>query len=196
MPDELQLNAVRALRQSVSLPGTSALFRAGAGGIVAGAVGTVAMDLLWYRRGRKAGSRTRFWDWETAAQTRGYDHASAPAKTAQRLAGMVGVELPPSSARAATDVMHWAMGTSWGAAYGVSRGTWPSDPPAFPRAALLAGAFPVAVFTFSYVTLGALGVYEPIWKYPARVVLDDFTAHLLYGAVTAATCEVVGHLSR
>ena len=38
----------------------------------------------------------------------------------------------------------------------------------------------------SYVILPLAGVYEPIWKYDAKTLAKDLSAHLVYGAVTAA----------
>jgi len=39
-------------------------------------------------------------------------------------------------------------------------------------------------FTNSYATLGALGVYEPIWEYDRETLLKDLSAHLVFGLGT------------
>jgi hypothetical protein len=38
----------------------------------------------------------------------------------------------------------------------------------------------------SYVVLPLAGVYQPIWKYDARALADDLSAHVVFGVVTSA----------
>src|SRR5207302_959971 len=49
-------------------------------GLVAGVVGTAAMDLLWFKRQRDAGSTTSFPDWEFGKGINSFDDAPAPAQ--------------------------------------------------------------------------------------------------------------------
>ena len=76
--------------------------------------------------------------------------------------------------------MHWATGIGWGLQYGVlanrtAKHRW-----------LPAAALGPAVWLTSYAVLPLAGVYEPIWKYDARTLGKDLSAHLVYGATTGA----------
>lgn len=156
-------------------------------GAVAGAAGTAAMDALWYWRYRRGGGTQGVVGWETADGTTSYKDASAPARTAQLAAKKLGgVDLPDSSARAATNLVHWSTGAAWGGAYGVVRELLPE---AY-RPVWAVGFGPV-VWTQSYAVLGVLGIYEPIWTYSAKVLWQDLSAHLAYGLTTAATYELL-----
>lgn len=152
-----------------------------AAGAVAGAAGTAAMDLVLYRRYRRGGGKERFGRWELAGDVMGWDEASAPGQLGRKaLRQVTGDEPPDEWARPITNIVHWATGIGWGVAYGVlasatSRRFW--------FRALALG--PVAWLS-GYVLLPLAKVYEPIWKYDARTLADDLSAHLVYGA-TAAT---------
>lgn len=141
-------------------------------GALAGMVGTVAMDLLWWQRSRRSGSDDDFLTWEfTAADS--FDDAGAPAQVGRRAAGLVGVELPDESAGTTTDVVHWLTGVGYGIAHGlVHDGRHPV------AGGLLTGA---GAFANSYASLGALGIYDPIWEYDPETLAKDFSAHLLFG---------------
>lgn len=150
--------------------------RSVAAGAVAGAVGTLAMDLLWYGRFRKGGGTQDFVSWETSEGTVDYEHAAAPARTAQAVAALAGVELPDASARTVNNLVHWGTGIGWGEAHGfVSALTGVTSPLMGPVTAVLAWAT-------SYVVLPKLGVYQPIGEYDRDVLLQDLTAHLTFGA--------------
>lgn len=84
-----------------------------AAGAVAGALGTVAMDLVWYTRYRSGGGEDGFLDWEFATSTSSFEAAAAPGTVAAKLAGAVGVELPDDAAGTTTNALHWV--TAWGA---------------------------------------------------------------------------------
>jgi hypothetical protein len=147
-------------------------------GAAAGAAGTVAMDLLWYYRYRRGGGTHGFWDWETAAGLEGYDTSSAPAQVGRKLFhALTGEDPPASSARLATNIMHWYTGIGWAAVYGLRQ-------PHSPRPALTAAAFGPVVWASSYAMLPAMGIYKPIWKYDAKTLWQDFGAHLTYGSTT------------
>ena len=54
-------------------------------GVLAGMVGTVAMDLLWYRRYKRDGGEDGLLDWEFSAGTESYEQVGAPAQVGKRL---------------------------------------------------------------------------------------------------------------
>ncbi|UOE44997.1 hypothetical protein [Agromyces larvae] len=154
-------------------------------GIVAGALGTAAMDVLWYRRYRRQGGRERFPSWESAAGVTTWDTASAPGQVARKVAELVTGDTPPDAwARPATNAVHWATGIGWGITHGVARSA-SSHPGA------LAAALGPAAWLTSYAILPVLKVYRPIWKYDARTLGEDFTAHLVFGLAAAAAHEIL-----
>ncbi|MEX1163643.1 MAG: hypothetical protein WEB03_08690 [Nitriliruptor sp.] len=147
-------------------------------GVVAGALGTLAMDLVWYRRYRRGGGEDTFAGWEFATSTSSFDEASAPGQVGHKLASTLGVTLPDHTAGLTTNVMHWLAGVGYGAAHGL----------VFPRRGPVVGglATGVGAFANSYATLGAMGVYQPIWEYDTQVLAKDLSAHLLFGLVAGA----------
>ncbi len=62
--------------------GTAATVRHG---LLAGVAGTLAMDLVWFRRYRRSGGGEGFADWELATSTTGFEGAAAPAQVGKRL---------------------------------------------------------------------------------------------------------------
>lgn len=155
-------------------------------GALSGAAGTLAMDLVWYRRYRKGGGGDGFAAWELSRSTKSFEEAGAPAQVGKRLAALAHVDLPDEAAAATNNVVHWATGVQWGAAYGLlaaRRGK------ADPVSGMVLGL--VACST-SYVVLPALGIYKPIWEYDRATLLQDYSAHLAFGAVTGvATCMLM-----
>ena len=148
-------------------------------GVVAGLIGTLAMDLVWYSRYRKSGGEDSFARWDLAADVEDYDHASAPAQVGKRIAeGLLQTELDPKTARPMTNIVHWATGAGWGAAHGVVNGSM-AAPTAL--SGLVTGA---VAWATSYATLGPIGVYKPIWEYDAATLWKDLSAHLAFGATT------------
>lgn len=154
-------------------------------GTIAGAAGTLAMDLIWYRRYRSGGGTQPFMAWETSDGTTGYENAAAPARTAKAVADMAGVRLPDNSARAANNAVHWLTGLTWGQAHSVVSGVSGSSHP------LLGLATAVVAWTTSYLVLPRLGVYRQISEYEPQVLWQDLSAHLVYGV----TLGVVYRLS-
>jgi hypothetical protein len=163
------------------------VIRAAALGVLAGVTGTLAMDTLWYRRYRRGGGETGFRDWESAAGLEGWDEAPAPAQVGRKLARVVlRRDLPGDRARLVTNVMHWSYGAAWGAGLGVltaARGT--AGPP------WRGVAFGLAVWGSDYVTLPLAGVYQPIWRYDAKTLAKDASAHVVYGTVTDLVVRAV-----
>jgi hypothetical protein len=93
-------------------------------GLVAGAVGTAAMDTLLYVRYRRGGGKEGFRRWEFSGDVRGWDDAPAPAQVGRRLVdGVFQRTLPDSKARLVNNITHWAYGIVAGASYGVLAGS-------------------------------------------------------------------------
>ena len=150
-------------------------------GAVAGAVGTAAMDLLLYRRYRRDDGKDSLWQWEFADGVMSWDEASAPGQLGQKLERLVTRRPPPDHwARTTTNVMHWATGIGWGMQYGALAGR------SSRHRVLGALALGPAVWLSGYVILPLAGVYKPIWKYDARTLGNDLSAHLVYGGATSA----------
>jgi hypothetical protein len=148
-------------------------------GAAAGLAGTLAMDLLWYRRYRRDGGEDGFLAWETSAGTKSYDEAGAPAQVGKRIVeGYRQRELPPQSARSMNNAVHLLTGVGWGALHGIastSSGRLPAT------AGLATGA---AAWAASYAMLAPAGVYKPMWEYPPGVLWKDLSAHLVFGLGT------------
>ena len=149
-------------------------------GLVAGAVGTAAMDLLLFARYRRGGGAAPFADWELSAGLTSWEDAPAPAQVGKRLVeGLFAIELPPERVPLVNNVMHWGYGIANAAQYGIVAGSLRE-----PR--IRYGlAFGAGVWAGGYVILPAAKLYEPIWKYDARTLADDLSAHLVYGLTTA-----------
>jgi hypothetical protein len=153
-------------------------------GVVAGAVGTLAMDLTWYRRYRSGGGNQGFIPWETSEGTTGYEEAAAPARTAKAVADMVGIELPDASARTMNNVVHWLTGLSWGGAHGtVVAAARTSNP-------LIGLATAVTAWATSYAVLPKLGIYEQMSEYDNDVLWKDLSAHLVFGAALGLSYRI------
>ena len=155
-------------------------------GAVSGAVGTAAMDLLWYRRYRRDGGQDSAWRWESVEGVTTWDEASAPGQLGEKVERLVTGHAPPDRwARPTTNLVHWATGAGWGLQYAALTAR-PSKYPV--RRALALG--PTA-WLAGYVILPLAGVYKPIWDYDARTLGKDLSAHLLYGATTSAAFAVL-----
>ena len=149
-------------------------------GVVAAAAGTVAMDSLWYRRYKRAGGQSDPLAWEFATGLNDWEKAPAPAQVGKRLAeAYLRRELGPEYAQLTTNVMHWGYGLFWGNAYGILIGSRRSRNP------ILGLPFGAAVWSFGYAVLPLGKFYKPIWKYDAKTLWKDLSAHLVYGVTTA-----------
>lgn len=158
-------------------------------GVVAGAVGTLSMDLLWYRRYRSGGGTQSFTPWETSEGTTDYEAAPAPARTAQAVAGIVGFELPDGSARAVNNLVHWLTGLAWGKVHGLTAHAIGSSNP------LLGLGTAVLAWGTSYAVLPRLGVYEDLAEYEPEVLWQDLSAHLVYGAALGLSFRAISSRS-
>ncbi|MBV8997526.1 MAG: hypothetical protein JO304_00605, partial [Solirubrobacterales bacterium] len=89
-------------------------------GLVAGAVGTAAMDTFLFARYRRNGGESGAKKWESSAGVTSWEEAPAPAHVGKRLVeGLFCIELAPSRARLVNNVMHWTYGILNGAQYGI-----------------------------------------------------------------------------
>lgn len=151
-------------------------------GAAAGAVGTLAMDLVWYARYRHGGGEDGFVDWEFSASTKSWDDAGAPAQVGRRVAeGFLQRKLPDEAAAMTNNAVHWATGLQWGAVYGLVAGSAMRHPNPVAGAALGAAAFAT-----SYTLLPLAKLYRPIWEYDVKTLAKDLTGHLVFGLGTAA----------
>jgi hypothetical protein len=160
-------------------------------GLVAGAVGSAAMDLVWYWQYQRSGGKSHPLDWEFSAGLRAWDSAPAPAQLGKHLyEGFFQRELPADRAALTNTIMHWGYGMSWGGLYGVVAGSLRCPRVIF---GLPLGA---GIWASSYILLPLAKVYKPIWKYDAQTLLKDFTAHLAYGFGTAGAFALLARLVR
>lgn len=150
-------------------------------GAIAGAVGTLSMDLLWYYRYKQGGGEDDFVDWEFSAGTESYDEAGAPAQVGKRvLEGYLGRSLKPSSAGFVNNVVHWLTGIGWGTLYGVVAGSTKSPKIAY------GPALGATAWTGAYAMLAPSAIYQPMWEYDPETLGKDLSAHLVFGLGTAA----------
>jgi hypothetical protein len=159
---------------------------AAARGVVAGAVGTAAMDALLFARYRRAGGDSAFEAWESSAGLDSWDQAPAPAQVGKRLVeGLFQRELAPERSRLVNNVTHWGYGLLGGIQYGLVAGSLKA-----PRVRY-GLPFGASVWAAGYVILPAAKLYKPIWEYDATTLTKDLTAHLVYGLGTAAALQLL-----
>ncbi len=151
-------------------------------GVIVGAVGTTAMDLLLFRRARasEGESAGSFVSWEFSTGADSFDAVGAPAAVAQRVASAAHHPIPGRHAGLANDAMHWATGLSWGMAGAVLASV--SSLPSLATGVVVG----LAAFGATYAVLAPLGIYDPIWEYDVGTLWDDLSAHLVFGAVTGS----------
>ncbi|HUZ78634.1 MAG TPA: hypothetical protein VMV93_13730 [Chloroflexota bacterium] len=154
-------------------------------GLVAGAMGTLAMDGLWYVRYRAGGGHSGFGAWEFSAGLT-WDQAGAPAQVGKRLAeGFLQRPLPATAAPLTNNVVHWGYGMLWGALFGLVAGS------ARRQRLVFGPLFGALVWLSSYVSLPAAGLYKPLWEYDRQTLAKDLSAHLTYGAATGAVLRLL-----
>lgn len=156
-------------------------------GVLAGIVGTAAMDLLWYRRYKRDGGEDGLLDWEFSAGTESYEQVGAPAQVGKRLVeGFLQTELESSTARSMNNAVHWATGIGWGTLHGLLVASAREEPRA--RYGLGTGAL---AWASSYALLAPAKLYKPMREYPASVLGKDLSAHLVYGLATGAAFRLL-----
>ena len=163
----------------------SRVIRSAVFGAFGGLVGTLCMDLVWYRRYRAGGGDQAFGPWETSEGTTGFGDAAAPARTAKAVADLIGVDLPDTSARTLNNVVHWATGIAWGKAHGLLATTAGTTNPVMG----LGTAF--VAWATSYAVLPRLGVYQEMSEYEPWVLWQDLSAHLVYGLALGTVYRVL-----
>lgn len=152
-------------------------------GLAAGAIGTVALNVVTYL--------------DMTARAR--PSSSMPAKTAGRLADEAGVDLAGDATgdddrdevvqhrtHGLGSLLGYVTGLGVGAAYGAVRSHVSLPTPA--AAVLLGGA----VMAGSDVPATALGVTDPT-EWPTSSWVADIIPHLTYGAVTAMSFSALSH---
>ncbi|MGY1694663.1 hypothetical protein ACI780_07075 [Geodermatophilus sp. SYSU D00814] len=151
-------------------------------GLVGGAVGTLALDLVGFARHRLGGGTSSFPRWEFSADLESWEEAPAPAQVGKRLAeGLFQTRLADHRARLVNNVTHWGYGMLNGALYGIVAGSLRQPRVAFGL------PFGAAVWSVGYVVLPAAMLYKPIWEYDRATLAKDLGGHLVYGLGTAAT---------
>jgi hypothetical protein len=155
-------------------------------GLVAGVIGTVAMDTLLYSRYRRDGGKSSVGDWEFSAGLDSWDQAPAPALVGKRLVeGLFQREIPPERAALVNNITHWAFGVLSGAQYGLAAGSLRT-----PRARY-GLPFGATVWATGYVVLPLAKLYQPIWDYDRKTLAKDLSAHLVYGLTVASAFKVM-----
>jgi hypothetical protein len=155
-------------------------------GLVAGVVGTLAMDTLWFARYKRGGGESDFAAWEFSSGFTSWEEAPAPAQVGKRLfEGLFARELPTQRIGLANNLTHWAFGILGGAQYGIVAGSMRT-----PR--ILYGLpFGAGVWCTGYVILPAAKLYKPIWDYNRETLAKDLSAHLVYGLGTATAVRLL-----
>jgi len=155
-------------------------------GLLAGAIGTAAMDLVMYLRYRKDGGEQTFVEWESSAGLDDWEQAAAPAQLGKRIfESFFQRELSAEWARTTNNVMHWSYGSMAGAQYAIAAGSVSAP---WIRSGIVLGT---TVWGSSYVVLPAAKLYKPIWKYDTATLAKDLSAHLAYGLTAAAAFRVL-----
>jgi hypothetical protein len=155
-------------------------------GLIAGMLGTAAMDTLLFTRYKRGGGESDFAAWEFSAGLDGWEDAPAPAQVGKRLVeGLLQRELPSQRARLLNNVTHWATGLLGAAQYGIVAGSLAT------RRVGYGLSFGATVWASGYAVLPAVKLYQPIWEYDRKTLANDLSAHLVYGLATAAAFELL-----
>jgi hypothetical protein len=155
-------------------------------GLIAGAVGTAAMDLLWFWRHKRDNGEDSFLAWEFSSGLCSWEQAPAPAQIGKRLVeGVFQHEVPTERAALVNNITHWGYGMLGGAQYGIVAGSLAK------RRIIYGIPFGAAVWASGYVVLPLAKLYKPIWEYDLRTLTQDLSAHLVYGLTTAIAFEVL-----
>lgn len=158
-------------------------------GLIAGALGTAAMDLLWFWRYKRDHGEDAFLAWELSNGLDDWEQAPAPAQIGKRLVeGAFDIEIPPDRAALLNNVTHWGYGMLGGLQYGIAAGSLHA-----PRISY-GIPFGATVWASGYVVLPLAHLYKPIWKYDLGTLGKDLSAHLVYGLTTAVAFDLLSRL--
>jgi hypothetical protein len=174
-------------RETRTVPNHSyRLLSAAARGVLASAIGTLAMDAYLYRRYKRSGGSARFRDWETSAGLASWEDAPAPARVGRRaVEHLLGRQLPAERARLVNNATHWGYGLAAGGPYGLLVASFLSPKVRYGI------PFGASVWAAGYAVLPALGVYRPIWEYDLETLGGDLSAHLVFGLSTATAFRML-----
>jgi hypothetical protein len=151
-----------------------------AAGLLAGAVGTAAMDAVRYMRYRRAGGTESPLAWEFGP-VETWETAPHPGQVAKRvIEGFTQRKLPDRWAWLTSTAAHWGYGSAAAAAYGILTGSLRRPHAAYGL------PFGVLVWAAGYVVLPEAGLYKPIYEYDAKTLASDLGAHLAYGTGAGA----------
>jgi len=151
-------------------------------GLLAGAAGTLAMDLLWFYRYKRDDGEDGFRAWEFSSGLCSWEQAPAPAQLGKRfIQGVFEYELPPERAPLVNNLTHWGYGMLAGTGYAIVAGTSAN------QRIWYGAAFGATVWATSYVVLPMAKLYKPIWEYDRSTLARDLSAHLVYGLTTATS---------
>jgi len=154
---------------------------AAAAGLLAGAVGTVCLDAVHYLKYRRTGGTESPLVWEFAPVD-SWETAPNPGQVARRVfEGFTQRKLSDRWAWPISTAAHWAYGSAAATMYGIVAGSARRPHPAY------GVPFGATVWAAGYVVLPEAGLYQPIWKYDAKTLAWDLSAHLAYGAATGTT---------
>lgn len=156
------------------------------GGVLAGAIGTAAMDVFLFVRYRRGGGISKFEEWELSKGLSSWDDAPAPALVGKRLVeGLFEVEVPASRVPLVNNVTHWGYGMLGGLQYGIVAGSFPN------RRIRYGVPFGASFWATDYVILPAAKLYKPIWEYDRKTLAEDLSGHLVYGLATATALRLL-----
>ena len=155
-------------------------------GLIAGIVGTAAMDALLFARYRRDNGDTAFAAWEFSLAISDWSEAPAPAQVGQRIVeGLFQRAIPTSRAALVNNITHWGYGILGAVQFGVVAES-------LRRPRVVYGLpFGATVWAASYVVLPATKLYQPIWEYDRATLAKDLSAHLVYGVATAAALRLL-----
>lgn len=160
-------------------------------GLVAGAFGTLAMDVLLFRRYRRGGGTQGFNAWELSSGLSSWEQAPAPAQVGRRLVeGLFQREIPPERAALVNNITHWGAGLLGSAQYGLVAGSLSS------RRIRYGLPFGATVWATGYAVLPVAKLYQPIWEYDRKTLAEDLGAHLVYGVGTATAFQLLSTTTR
>lgn len=155
-------------------------------GLIAGAAGTAAMDLLLFRRYKRENGEDSFPAWEFSSGLSSWEQAPAPAQVGKRVVeGIFQVEVAPERVPLVNNITHWGYGILGGVQYGILAGSLAAPKVAYGI------PFGAGVWATGYVVLPLAHLYKPIWQYDLGTLAKDLSAHLVYGLTTAVAFDAL-----